>query len=105
MLRLTFDPELTLTGFRTTRPCSLNLLFSDVAVAVVVVVLNSLIFRPVRPSRSVSKRLILDEVGTNILICQWQAMKYSPMLKAEINVRPSDINQAVNTEQLEECLV
>ena len=28
-------------------------------------------YSPVRPSRPVTRRLILDEVGTNILICQW----------------------------------
>ena len=45
MLQLTLNLGLTLTGFRTTRPCSLNLLFSDVAVAVAVMVyLNSLVF-------------------------------------------------------------
>ena len=33
MLQLTW---LTLTGFQTTRPCSLNLLFGDVPVAVAV---------------------------------------------------------------------
>ena len=45
MLQLTFNPGLTLTGFRTTRPSSsLNLLFSDVPVDVVVL-LNSIIFR------------------------------------------------------------
>ena len=44
MLQLTFNPGLTLIGFRTTRPSSLNLLFSAVAVAVAVVVfLNSLV--------------------------------------------------------------
>ena len=43
MLQLMFNPGLTLTGFRTTRPCSLNLLFSDVPVAIaVVVILNGL---------------------------------------------------------------
>ena len=46
MLQLTFNRGLTLTGFRTTRPCSLNLLFGDVPVAVAeVVILNSLIIQ------------------------------------------------------------
>ena len=47
MPQSTFNPGLTLTGFRTTRPCSLNLLnllnllFGDVTVAVAVVVNES----------------------------------------------------------------